>query len=61
VTGDKINLSVTSGEIKCESKWWFRNQQVIEHAKNLGNRMLSVLADVGAFYYMKKIEELFRI
>jgi hypothetical protein len=49
---------IVLGGIKDESKWWFHNQQMIDHSKNLGNKMLSILADVGAFYYKNKTMEL---
>ncbi len=49
---------LTVDGVKDESKWWSYNEQMIKHAKNMGNRMLTILGDMGAFYIMKEIEGL---
>ena len=57
VVGDASNGTVGS-RVKVESQWWSYNEQMIKHAAKMGNRGLSILGDMGAFYYMGKAKEL---
>ena len=57
VVGDVSNRIVGS-TVKDESQWWSYNEQMIKHAAKMGNRGLSILGDMGAFYYMAKTKEL---
>ena len=57
VVGDASNRTIGS-RIKDESQWWSYNEQMIKHAAKMGNRGLSILGDMGAFYYMGKAKEL---
>ncbi len=52
----EANLTVDS-RVKDESKWWSYNEKMIKRSLKMGGG-LSILGDVGAFYYMKKIKEL---
>ena len=57
VVVDASNGTVGS-RVKDESQWWSYNEQMIKHAAKMGNRGLSILGDMGAFYYMGKAKEL---
>jgi hypothetical protein len=57
VVGDASNGTVGS-RVKDESQWWSYNEQMIKHAAKMGNRGLSILGDMGAFYYMGKAKDL---
>ena len=57
VVGDASNGTVGS-RVKDESQWWSYNEQMIKHAAKMGNRGLSILGDVGAFFYLNKTKEL---
>ena len=55
---EELNKKVTI-EIKDNSNWWSNNEQMVKYAKKMGNTTLSILADMGPFYFMHKIMELF--
>ncbi len=57
VVGDASN-GTTGSRVKDESQWWSYNEQMIKHAAKMGNRGLSILGDVGAFFYLDKTKEL---
>jgi hypothetical protein len=56
VVVDASNLTIGS-RVKDESQWWSYNEQMIKHAAKMGAG-LSILGDMGAFYYMDKTKEL---
>lgn len=56
VVGDASNRTIGS-TVKDESQWWSYNEQMIKHAAKMGAG-LSILGDMGAFYYMDKTKEL---
>jgi hypothetical protein len=56
VVGDASNLT-TGSRVKDESQWWSYNEQMIKHAAKMGGG-LSILGDMGVFYYLDKTKEL---
>jgi hypothetical protein len=54
----RLNIKTTNKEKVGTSHWWDDNKQMIEHADKIGNVGLSILADAGAFHFMKKTTEL---
>jgi hypothetical protein len=55
----ETNLTVGGvNGVKDESEWWAYNEQMIKLAENMGNLGLSILGDVGVFYYVGKTKEL---
>jgi hypothetical protein len=52
---NKKTTNKTKGET---NHWWDDNKQMIEHADKMGNMGLSILADAGAFHFMRKTTEL---
>lgn len=55
---EKESNKKATNKVKCESNWWADNEQMVKHAKKMGNRGLSILADAGAFHFMGKTMEL---
>ena len=54
----KLNKKTTN-KVKDESNyWWADNKQIIERADKIGNVGVSILADAGAFHFMRKTTEL---
>ncbi len=54
----RLNIKTTNKEKVGTSHWWDDNKQMIEHADKMGNVGLSILADAGAFHFMRKTTEL---
>ena len=54
----RLNIKTTNKEKVGTSHWWDDNKQMIEHADKMGNIGLSILADAGAFHFMRKTTEL---
>lgn len=55
---EKESNKNTTNKVKGESNWWADNEQMVKHAKTMGNRGLSILADAGAFHFMGKTMDL---
>jgi hypothetical protein len=54
----KLNKKTTNKTKDETNHWWDDNKQMIEHAGKIGNVGLSILADAGAFHFMRKTSEL---
>lgn len=54
----RLNIKTTNKEKVGTSHWWDDNKRMIEHADKMGKVGLSILADAGAFHFMRKTTEL---
>jgi len=55
---EKETNKKTINNLKGKSNWWADNEQMVKHAKKMGNTGLSILADAGAFHFMGNTMEL---
>ncbi|HEU5120399.1 MAG TPA: hypothetical protein VFT71_05385 [Candidatus Nitrosocosmicus sp.] len=54
----RLRIRTTNKEKVGTRHWWDDNKRMIERADKMGNVGLSILADAGAFHFMRKTTEL---